>query len=271
MKIDWNKLNFNVGYSIGAWLWAVPRKISRGLTLALALLLVLFLPLSVVYLSHHFWDSTETGLEILRLLFSWPLASIIIAIVVLTTLRDPIGDWLRGIKRIKGPGFDIEHHQQSEVTRTEKDPRKNEISWDDWAREVAETLSIVDREIISQRTSEQLTPWVKAWWFEKIWGQIYGTQIDVLEYLVKKVSAVPLSELNSFFEEHLRRYSQINEEANRLEDPVSRNAYFLRYIGFLESFYLVQRSEDTIQSVVLASEFLQYLTNQKYTAAMRML
>lgn len=86
--------------------------------------------------------------------------------------------------------------------------------------------------------------------FEGAEGQIYASQIAMLEYLKSQPSPVSRDQLRSLF----------YEPAAAKDPKLFMDSTFERYVGFLKSFNLLVETGEAIQITTLGTEYLQWRT-----------
>ena len=229
-------------------------------------------PVVLILLVVRTSGNANGGLEIAKLLYSWPVATSIVLIYFLVRYHDSVSSLIVNLARLKFGKLEIETAQKG-LPQTLKDPRKGEITWEEWLLDLGRKLTPTDVEVIKTLGSQQqqiLLAWIKSWWFEKIWGLIYQTQISFLEHGVRKATPITLPEAMVFYNEHVRLLTASNPDyARRLESPEEREVYFASFLGFLESTYLIQKTATEMVMTQLAGEFLGYLAGQNYAKQMR--
>lgn len=155
----------------------------KNLTIIVAVLAGLVLsPILLLVLAQYVSGKPEYGVEIARLLYSWPVATAAVLILLLVRYREAMSVLIAGIRRFKAAGVEIETEQKG-LPQTAKDPRKGETSWGEWLMDLGRKLSPTDVDVIKSLGVQQqllLSSWIKSWWFEKIWGMIFGTQIALV-------------------------------------------------------------------------------------------
>jgi hypothetical protein len=239
-----------------------------------AVLFLLAAPLGLAGLGKIMGADFELGFEGAKLVYSWPVVTGICIIVFLLGFRQPLGGLTRGVRRVKAGGVEFESGQLS-LPQTTRDPRKGEIDWEEWQLEILSRLSPVDREVIvalGKTQREAFDRLFHNWWFEKVWGRIYGTQVLLLEALSQdRVHGVlDYAAAGAVFEQHIREMTQMNPDRAQWFDDESKRAVGLgQWLGFLQSAYLVQLQQEGVAKTELTGRFIAYMNEQGYTRQMR--
>jgi len=223
-------------------------------------------------------DATK-AIEILKVLLSWPIMGSAIAFTILIVFKESLSEWMRRWTKAKFGGVEFESpmSEQAKLPSGDKDPRKGEISWDEWAHQMKKKFSPKEAEIVQnlgEKQQELIDRIFHAWWFEKIWGRIYNTQLSFLEKLIAANTAgLHTKDMEPFFTVYRYKLRDIN--------PIIRNravheTTFLialkdSYVSFLQSAMLISIEGDIIKSTKLTKRFLEYLKTQGYDKAMRIL
>jgi len=251
----------------------MPRWLRVGLIGATTAAAIFGLPLVVVMLSRRVGAGVADGIRIVELVYSWPTAVVVAASVLAFLFRDPIAKALGGIKSFRA--WQLEATFGQHLIASTGDPRKGEISWDNWAIEMIQRFSPTDREVLQRLGDQQrqaLLSLVKWWWFERIWNQTYGTQALLVEKLADHGPSLSWAEADLFFEEHLRRLGELRpEQAKLVSAPQHREAYRARWYGFLQNALLVAVDPNKINLTPLGTEFRDYSMKSQYTSLTRAL
>ncbi len=216
----------------------------------------------------------ELGVEMAKLIYSWPVAAGVCVVVFILTFRDPLHHLLSGVRRFKAGGFEMEAEQHA-FPRTDRDPRKGEITWEEWFFELGKKLSPIDQQVIGQVgvvQREAFNFWVRSWWFERTWGRIYGTQVALVESLIQypDKDRMDLGLVRSFFDRHVELRRATDSGYDKFVESVgSVDTYFKHWLGFLESALLIQRQGDEVVRTELTGEFVAYMRGQGYMRNMR--
>ncbi len=187
-------------------------------------------------------------LEYLRVLLSWPVIAGLVALYFLIQFRDPLSDFLKRMVRGQIGAVTLEaarpSEQSKEIKMTEAPKTQDEIE-----KYISENPQQVIKEYI--RT-------FNAYWFEKAFNLIYGTQISLLEHLLSKgTDGDAYINLYSFYQEFLNRS---NLTATQFADYVG----FLRDAKFVEIETVANDMRGKITPY--GTDFLSYIQVQyKYS------
>jgi len=254
---------------------AIVGSLLRFIVLVLVVGLILFGPLAVAAVARRMGSTHELGIEAARLVYGWPVIVGVCVIVFLVTFRSPLHAFLRGVRRLKAGGVEMETEQQALPT-TDLDPRKGEVTWEKWFLDLGSKLSTIDREVIGQLGKMQqqaFTQWIQRWWFEKVWGRIYATQVGLVELLAAQPAADAVAVENAImlFERHVEERIAANPPMGEfLKTQEQKGAYFVQWLGFLESARLIEVRDKSVARTPLTVEFVAYMRAEGYTRQMRM-
>jgi hypothetical protein len=206
----------------------------------------------VVPFGGSFTYTPEPGLDVLAQ-FAWP----VVAVVAVITLRKSIGAFIdRGLS-FEGPGFKLKT-KEPEQTLTTEPPEKPPVI-------VAPSASIsvepdsYDFEKLAlkhdlEEARREIDGWRKSWLFERIFGELYGSQVRFLTFLASPPRKVPEQEVNAWFQHDTK-----SGEAQRSPWP---------WVTYLNRAQLIQVTAEDFASTSfyaiapLGIEFLEYLKAQ---------
>lgn len=215
---------------------------------------------------------SEFAVEILQTLTSWPVAVFALVLAAFLLFRGPISDLLNRLGRIKAAGFEFEAQQPQALPTQFKDPRKGEISWDEWGRDVLNRFNAADIEIFQQFNEQQKQAFFNltfqyelAWRFEKIWTGIYGTQISLLRQICARGGAIPMDEAKRFWlwHRHLVERSDLLLHKKYMGE-IAAEEHLDQYLGYLQGNGLIKVEDGEAKATDLTAGFLQYLARWNY-------
>ncbi len=228
-------------------------------------------PLTLALLGRWFGIGPDIGIEAAKLVYAWPVVAGICVVVGVVIFRSPLSQLIGGMRRIKAAGLEFEAEQQALPT-TARDPRKGDISWEEWFFDLGKRLTDVDQQVLGELGGLQrdaFKQWIQWWWFEKIWGRIYGTQLVVVEALARG-GELSLENVISAFDLHVELRAAVSPEfAEQVKVPEERRSYFGHWLLFLENARLIERQEARICRTELTQEFIKYMNSQEYIRNMR--
>jgi hypothetical protein len=239
-----------------------------GLLLATAL--VLGIPAVLAYAFFLITGQADAGIEAARITYSWPVAIAAVAMYLLYSQRSSISTLIRNLRRLKAGQFEAESLVQSLPDSFGLDPRKNEITWEEWYISLGQRFSNVDIQIAQEFSQEQqriLNSWIESWKFEKVWGQIYRSQYYLLSQLARSLTGLmSYTDAFGYFDHHVQeRIARGSLEDACRDDPTLRETLWRKYLGFLESAGLMQHADDQIQATEQTGRFLEYCRAQGYS------
>lgn len=198
-----------------------------------------------------FIDWTMT-LEFVKVFLSWPPVVLIILVTFFCMFKGSILSLVERIKEIELPQTKITvdtGSKQQLVSKAEEELLPQELVGDPQAENA---IAFVKSDPI--KTVILYKELFKNFNFERVFNMIFGTQIELLEYLrIREHENSDVAELIPFYEKCIKISS-------------FKEIPFSDYLNFLFSFHLIQKNED--QSVSITShglEFLSYIkTNYAY-------
>ena len=188
-------------------------------------------------------------LEYLKVFLSWPVVVLIIVLVVIWKFKQSFSDFLSRLTKGEGYGVKLEAmppQQQVMVKDLEKPTQSFQNENEQW---VAEHPKEVLHEF--HKVSLELR-------YEKAFNIIYGTQIDMLEWLAKKADAGDAYTNMSYFH---------NEHQARAKNS---DYLFQNYMHFMELFEFIELfkadGKDMVRITPFSQHFLSYIkANYQYT------
>ncbi len=239
---------------------------------ALILVSSLYLVLVFLILTRALLGRSEFAIQALQTLTSWPVAVFALVFAAFLLFRNPISAWIGRIGRIKAAGFEFEAQQPQALPTQFKDPRKGEISWDEWGRDVLNRFNAADIEIFQQFNEQQKQAFFNltfqyelAWRFEKIWSGIYGTQISLLRQICARGGAIPMDEAKRFWlwHRHLVERSDLLLHKKYMGE-IAAEEHLDQYLGYLQGNGLIKVEDGEAKATDLTAGFLQYLARWNY-------
>ncbi len=194
---------------------------------------------------------TEFGLGVLRVFLSWPVVVGVLGALLLVRFKEPISDVIRRLSALAFPGGG------AQFVPPTQEPTAPTPTLEEALRRAA-----AERDTAMQ-TAQQTVKW---WWFEKIWGLIYRSQVEILEAL----AAAPGATMR-WHDVHRRFYAPV---AARM--PGFAVYQFPQYMGFLANTarFLtwdvnIDPNNPPVMITPLGREFLDYMVSQAYSKDMR--
>lgn len=187
-------------------------------------------------------DIARLALEYLRVLLSWPIIFGALGLYFLNTFHDPIADVLRRFVRATGYGVSVEASPSVQL---------QEIRQTNVAKPAEDQLHRYIRDNPGQVVNDFLRTF-NAYWFERSFNLIFGTQIALLEFLLeKRTDGEAYINLEHFYQEFTKRVSS----------PVVQ---FADYVGFLLSANFVRYEGSPIRVYITdyGVDFLSYIRTQ---------
>jgi hypothetical protein len=182
-------------------------------------------------------------LEYIKLLVSWQVVALILGLMALHSFKGSISALLGRFIRGSGYGITLEAQPVQQNTSNSEDQPKNLTEKSDPEKWVADNPKLVIEEYQKLYNSHQ---------WERAYNLIYGTQLDLLEYLASK-GDVGESYLN------LRPF---HLECQRLLG--NENTAFAAYLMYLDSFRFITFNEQT-QVVKIEPFGIAFLDHLKAT------
>ena len=152
---------------------------------------------------------------------AWPVVALVLVTLFLVLFRLPIGELIRNIKRIGGPGgtsLDISPQQPLEPSGAVVAPGVSSDAIEDAATEI-------------QKHKQSAEYYYLAWLFEKAYRVAYGTQLALLTGLGNVgAEGLELSQVQLFHTRHLSLARAVQPDYNYS---------FSFYVGFLSAYNLM--------------------------------
>ena len=252
--------------------WSLFAKVFPTILTIVLVILVIVSPLAIVVVGKHFDIDPQLGVRLAELLYGWPIIVGVCIISFAFLFRTPLGKLMGGIHGLRAGNIELQMGQQAPIATT-GDPRTGEITWEQWSLEVFSSLSPRDRELILRLGIQQrqlFADMQNAWWFEKVWGEIFGTQVELLATLQRHDSHELLYEsVVAIFDKYEKKRLATLPEGSTPFTQEQKIAMFRAWLSYLESMYLIQRMEKGIQLTELGEKFLNYLPTQGYSVQTR--
>lgn len=189
-------------------------------------------------------EKTEIILRYLQVILSWPAVFLISFLIFIKRFKEPISDFFRRIVKGEAYGVRIEASSPLEQRREAKEAPQSQ-SQDEIERYVGEN----PKEVI--RVHLKLLNGIR---FERAFNIIYGTQINLLEYLsTKGTEGDKYINLVGFYHEFVKRSGLASTQ-------------MADYLGFLEDMRFIEfvgeGSELSIRITPHGVDFLSYIKGQ---------
>ena len=159
--------------------------------------------------------------------------------------KEPLSDFFKKIKRASAYGASIETFNPPDQQKEIKENPPSLSQEDDMEKYIREN---------PKKVKEEYVRIYNGYWFERAYNLIYGTQIDLLEYLIEKgTNGESYVNLYKFYQEYINR-SQLH------------SYQFADYIGFLKNMNFIEMSGEGTNLVVkinpLGIDFISYIKGQ---------
>ena len=192
--------------------------------------------------------TSEIIFQYFQLFLGWPVIILILGIIFLKWFKEPISDFFRRLVKGEAYGVRIEASsplgQQKEATQPPQLRTQDEIK--EYVKENPE------------RVIKEYARLLREYWFERIFNLIFGTQIELLEYLSKKGSdGDKYVNLTGFYTKFVMRAGSASYQIGD-------------YFGFLKGMrlteYAGEGSELSVKITPFGVDFLFYIKSQYGTA-----
>ncbi len=220
-------------------------------------------------------DSTY-AVEVLQALTSWPVAVFALTVTAFLLFRNPISSLIVGIRRIKLPWTEVETWQQQSWPSKLRDTFKGEVSDEEFDKRLREQFSQEEVTILDKLDRDQkaairnlLEKYDFALLFERIWGQIFRTQIGLLHFLLRNNGVASVDQAKQFWLDHRLQITQSNIIFKEFIEQIPQDEHFQQYFGWLQSMGLITFDETKVCSTELTNLFLNYITSQGYSVLTR--
>ena len=189
-------------------------------------------------------ETAEIILKYLQVILGWPVVALILGIIFLKWFKDPISDFFRRVVRGEAYGVKIEASSPSEQRKEVK-----EIPQPQTQDQIEKYIKDHPKEII-----KEYLKLLNGYWFERAFNIIYGTQMDLLEYLsTKGTKGENYINLVSFYNEFVKRSGLASTQ-------------MADYLGFLKDMRFVEFVEEnkawSVKITAYGVDFLSYVKGQ---------
>ncbi|HUF52803.1 MAG TPA: hypothetical protein VMR52_03385 [Dehalococcoidia bacterium] len=168
--------------------------------------------------------------------FFWPGGVIVLFLLI---FHEPITDFIQNLDWIKlSPGGAEAGRHPPDQTQAPKPPG------DDPPPEPTGPIQFA-----ASNDTEQLRVLAYAWFYEKMYRLLHGTQTLALDYANKRPGGAPRSEMETYFAEHERRV-----KVAKLDYDPDWN----QWISFMTDSGLLNQQGDLYQITPLGKAFLQW-------------
>lgn len=256
--------------------WSKVRVFVQSVLASIGVLVLILLFLYSVRLT---LGNSKYAVEVLQAVTSWPIAVFALVLAAFLLFRGPISDLLNRLGRFKAAWIEFEVQQPQGPPTEFKDPRKGEITWDEWGQNVLKRFNTADIEIFKQFNEQQKQAFFNltfqyelAWRFEKIWTGIYGTQISLLRQICARGGAIPMDEAKRFWlrHRHLVERSDLLLHKKYMGE-IAAEEHLDQYLGYLQGNRLIKVEDGEAKATDLTAGFLQYLARWNYSEEGRIL
>jgi len=185
-------------------------------------------------------QTAEIILRYLEVFLKWPVIVFIIIIIFIKVFKNEISDFFRRIFKGEAMGIRFEampSEQQKEAKEVLPAKTKSEI--EAYIKDNPQLVIIEYMELFNR------------YFFERTFNIIYGTQIDLLEYLSEKgEGGEKYINLVSFHKEHIRRFGK---SSTQMADYLGylKKSRFIKYEG--------EENELNVKITPYGIDFLSYI------------
>ena len=188
-------------------------------------------------------EKAKIILEYLQVILGWPVVTLILGVIFLKWFKDPISDFFRRVVRGEAYGVRIEASSPSEQREEIKDtPQLPQDQIEKYIKDNPKEVIVEYGRLLN------------GYRFERAFNIIYGTQMDLLEYLSTKGTAGEnYINLVSFYNEFVKRSGL---SSTQMAD----------YLGFLKDMRFIELAEQNkVWNVKISAygvDFLSYIKGQ---------
>lgn len=189
-------------------------------------------------------EIAEIILKYLQVILAWPVVALILGVIFLKWFKDPISDFFRRVVRGEAYGVKIEASSPSEQRKEVK-----EIPQPQTHDQIEKYIKDHPKEVI-----KEYLRLLNGYWFERAFNIIYGTQMDLLEYLsTKGTKGENYINLVSFYNEFVKRSGLASTQ-------------MADYLGFLKDMRFIEFVEEnkawSVKITAYGVDFLSYVKGQ---------
>ncbi len=185
--------------------------------------------------------TAEIILHYLQLILSWPIVSLVLGIIFLKWFKNPISDFFRRFVRGEAYGVRIEASPPSEQRKEAKEVSYS--SQDEFEKYIEKN---------PKKVIEEYSELLNRYQFERHFNIIFGTQIELLEYLsTKENDGDKYINLVVFYNNFTRLVKSVSTNSIKMED----------YFGFLvDTHYIEFIGENRDSSIKITQQGLNFLS-----------
>lgn len=189
-------------------------------------------------------ETAEIILKYLQVILGWPVVALILGVIFLKWFKDPISDFFRRVVRGEAYGVKIEASSPSEQRKEVK-----EIPQPQTHDQIEKYIKDRPKEVIKEHLRL-----LNGYWFERAFNIIYGTQMDLLEYLsTKGTKGENYINIVSFYNEFVKRSGLASTQ-------------MADYLGFLKDMRFIEFVEEnkawSVKITAYGVDFLSYVKGQ---------
>lgn len=188
-------------------------------------------------------DVARLVLDFLRVLLSWPVILGLLGVYFLIAFQEPIADVLRRFTKAAGYGVSLEAGNLSQQLQEIKETEITRPVEDDLQKYVKENPELVITRYVQT---------FNAYWFERSFHLIFGTQIALLEFLLeRKTVGEAYVNLELYYREYVQRGG-------------AQTFQFADYLGFLRIANFIRYEGNPIRVYITdyGLDFISYLRAQ---------
>lgn len=192
-------------------------------------------------------EEAKMILAYLQVLLSWPVITLILGLVFIKLFKESISDFFKRI--VKGEAYGVRLEASHPMEQKKETKEAGHPQPDEFEKYIRENPKAVLTEYLRV---------FNGYRFERACNIIYGTQVDLLEYLsTKGTDGEKYVNLNQFYNEFLKRS---NVATTQMADYIG----FLKEMQFIE--YLESSNDITVRITPLGINFLSYIKVQYPTS-----
>jgi len=186
----------------------------------------------------------EIILQYLQVILGWPVVALILGVIFLKWFKEPISDFFRRVVRGEAYGVRIEASSPSEQRKDIKETPQLQTQ-----DQIEKYIKDNPKEVI-----KEYVRLLNGYWFERTFNIIYGTQMDLLEYLsIKGTKGENYINLVGFYNEFVKRSGL---SSTQMAD----------YLGFLKDMRFIEFVEEdkawNVKITAYGVDFLSYIKGQ---------
>lgn len=190
-------------------------------------------------------------------LITWPSVVLSLGVLFIIVFRRPIADLLGRTRKVGKGGLETyDNAQLPAPTDTRTEVEKFLRTYDNpllLEQEGSIRMDLKNRKLDAPADSQQVLIRALAGTqillhFERVFSAIFASQVAILNFLNSRPEGASLDDLRPFYEDARTRFPAIYRESD-----------FESYLGFLQSFQLLDISQGAVSIKPAGREFLKWL------------